>query len=571
MPRYRKDAINKSVGRNLIREQWKAAWHGDTKSVKADVIFQDALQLLHDVANAPVPLMGDYNNMQMSDDMMNSGNSLNDSTGSSSFTEPPPPLKFKLVDIINAIKRIISDYFKGTFTRDFFLCFDKNRCVPISKSQAQAAHDKDKGIIPPDELPPLGLGLDEELPLEMWSSYMADRDGYRRDIISFLICELFRTDDSDSGGGGDELGYVKFYIPPNKRLIVDGHCLSLEQVQFLNVKNIHAIPKWDLVVDPLTGYSNIEYYPLALCEDSTNATADNLSPTYTTFLIPFYNVIGEADFLPYFILEKNRTLYPLSKGYYRYKHAEIISVDTDLCYLSLMYLHKRTIRELAEQRMTPLNITIRQSRLARYKNREYVDINMLYGMILNEPKLAHLKHKVLSVLFAMFAAGSDYTDYHYYVPYNNFLAAIYNPSVGDLLTMKIEKGQSNNNETSFTHTVVLNVEGYVRLLLYAYIYARKGRIPIEEAKNVTTQNINNYLDGTYGTTAATRKPLESAKLFPTPEDIRVSGKQMMYYMEMCYSVGDPEVNKLDPLEYGYELVDVSKGMIKGNIRRILIL
>jgi hypothetical protein len=341
------------------------------------------------------------------------------------------------------------------------------------------------------------------------------------------------------------------------------------------------------------GFCELDCYPIAYTKLSIESAdySDLLTDTHCTYvelLEDYINMIGEADFTPFFYLETNyrrSTADPsgvdsrTAMVHKPYRSAEIISVDTDLAYLSAIYLEKWKL----SGRKEPLpQIFIRQSRLAAYKNIQYLNVNTLVHSISNDQMMNGCGEAPIACLFAaLSAAGSDYTEYHYYVPYTHFVNALVVQLHRHKPLVKINKNQlwkcdgdtnglimkDEHHEVSdqYKHVVKLDAEAYVQLLLYAYGYARKNRISPEEFTDLAVDNINYYLNGANG-----KPPLEAAKHFPCPDDIIMSAKQLLYYLEMCLSVGEFNVDKLYPLSYGYKMLDPSKGFTRGNLYRVIL-
>jgi hypothetical protein len=572
MVRKTRDSISKSLGRADIKSRWPAAWTTTDRDNIVDVCFHDGLQLLNDIANSP-----EWNLKPCSMPGATTEALWNIGAPPTANAPQPTAVKYVMRDLVRALKLAVESYIKKfNKTKHYILCFDKYYLVPLAKSHAQAAHDKGKNIVPRDELPPLEFGLDAELPIDLWPSYMADRHGYRREIIAFVVMELMNL-------SGDSC----VDIPVGKTLIVDGHCLSEKQVRYLltNKSQLDGIA----LNEHEDGFCELDCYPIAYTkleiqpQDYSDLLEDT-DCTYVELLVDYKNTLGEADFGPFFFLETNHRhnedYTPTAMIHKPYRSIEIISVDTDLAYLSAIYLEKCKLSGRTWEQVP--QIYIRQSRLAAYKNKQYLNVNMLVQLITNDQSMNGCGEAPIACMFAaLSAAGSDYTEYHYFVPYVHFMNALTAQLHRHKPLVRINKGQlwkgrensgvfiteEEHNEVSnqYKHIVKLDAEAYVQLLLYAYGYARKQRINPEEFTSLAVDNINYYLNGANG-----KPPLEADKHFPCPEDIVVSAKQLLYYLEMCLSVGEANVDKLYPLSYGYRMLDPNNGFTRGNLYRVIL-
>jgi hypothetical protein len=556
MGRYSADAC-KSKGRKLLFDLWPSTLSKEDRPRNcADVVIQDGLQLVMDMGHQK------WDQTRAVSDTVNA-------TGGE---------EYDLATLVSRVKYQIDGYFNySNNLRYYAMLFDKVQFVPVSKSQVQLNRDASATLV---------SDLDHELCLEpsflltpeTFDAYMSDRVESRRKIIAFIVMELL-------------CGENRLRLPAGRKFMVDGHGLVKEELRHLKVINADFgkesvgsksnyidknlfVSSQEMIPDD-EGFNDVGCYPLVCC------AVEDLPEQYRVFLKgrddldesdmccyldkSLSNVIGEADFTPFFLMRKFGERKELYETY------EIASIDTDLTYLSLLYLERCMVQSL------PIpNIYIRQSRVYYRKDVQYVNVNALYKVIHNEARLRCLKYRVSSLVVAMLTGGSDYTDPHYYVPYNHYLNAILKRAdlIGDLISWKPKRcfdspvkfspeKSSSEKDGEYTHPVRLNGKAYVKLLLHTYIEARKERIPAPAAQVLECTEINDYLDGTEGS----RKSLDPAKLFPDESDVTKSAHQLQYYIDMCFSVGESNVEHLNPLYYGYEMLDEERGLSRGNLRR----
>lgn len=191
---------------------------------------------------------------------------------------------------------------------------------------------------------------------------------------------------------------------------------------------------------------------------------------------------------------------------------------------------------------------------------EYVDVNTLYVDIESDPALKSLKFKTMGLICTMFCGGSDYTDGYKFVPYKHFLSAILTETdnIGELV--KITRPIDKEREP---YDISIDGCALVTLVLMAYKRAFSNRIP--EYEDVTTETINEFLDGSNG-----RKPLARTKYFPCLDDFKLAALQISYYLRLAYQLGNANMREPDPMIYGYELVCPDLPVSRNNLRRKII-
>lgn len=474
-----------------------------------------------------------------------------------------------LSDLMNCITKVYqSDPYRSA--KVFVVGFDKSNLVPSAKSEEQAKRTK-YSKVDIASLKPIDFN-NIDVPIKHFHDYLLDRTGWRRKIIKWICIQLL---DENS----------EFAIRPilGKTFIIDGHTFTLDEMNSIN--ELNGI---DCISDDKEAYIT----PISIMSirkpDRTIVRTIQVEPNLS-------NKIGECDHLPFFYLNYS------TKGLTgkSLKTLEIISNDSDSTYISIAYLYN--VRKCFDVTNSNLNSLPRIIIQKKTKGKvEWIHVNQLYDNILEK------KINPMNLLVVLFSSGSDYTDSHHYVTYKRFIDAYLqnHENIGNLFEYDYEKLKprfrslkpigsqlripkrteqlklysqfiDNVRRTDYikkeyypdgwilADDFSLNAKAYVRLLLFAYCEAFRSRFTDCDASNLKPSTINWYLDGSSG-----KKTLSRDKFFPPIEDLRNSFLQVVYYMRLVISSGLPVISVGGVLEYGYKKLDITRGIVAGNIVKI---
>ena len=317
--------MGKSAGRHLMEEVFPNAFvKGNANRPTMEVVYEDSLQAIQTLGSGTL-------------DPCNEKCTLG--FGGQLFASAKRAAEFAL--------RSTGSEFE---THTYVMCYDKHEFVPIAKGSQQKTRDdnkaakgspvakaknpkgspsdspkvkrtnsreckdvKEKPVInrtPPDGIPYKArrpyLVADQPVPRDIHDA-LTDRLDTRRDLIACMCYEWLDLD-----------GPYKFDIPDGKRVIIDGHCLTLEHVKRLMFSDKLKVPLTQEFINTTP-----------ICLERIDTITWKL--TWRTDLT---NRIGEAEF-SFFAIHKKLCEYegrPMS--------AELISDDTDVMWLSLAYLYK---------------------------------------------------------------------------------------------------------------------------------------------------------------------------------------------------------------------------------------
>ncbi len=583
----------KSIGFNAFKTQYKDAIYTKRTDVEngdqSDLYVDDTLQRLNTVAYASkwrhkesnIPSKAKINKKrpisQLSSNTITVNNS--DSESDEEYDEEYDEKEEQtlqgptLYDIVREITKI---YTQAPYrdAKVFVMSFDKSKFVPAAKSEEQEKRQKNSKVNI-GELKPINFKNINE-PIPNFSDYLQDRKGWRKRIIKWLCWQMLSPTS-------------EFAITPSigKSFIIDGHQFNLSELG--KIKGI-------------CGLNNIQTdsdaYVIPIMVLSTRNPSGG-GKRIVQIQANCANTIGEGDHIPYFWLNHYTSGLTTTKN----NKLEIISIDCDSVYLSIVYLYNvrksyevtgrdlKDIPRIIIQKKTPSKI-------------EFIHINRLYDEILRKCI------NPIDLMIVMFTAGTDYTDSHYFVPYKNFLTAYYtnHKLIGPLFIYDYEslapplrkikfdenideeeKPKSDKNQKELfdkfhsgkaerefyksseyfpdgwilADDFSINPKSYTKLLLYAYYNSFQSRFTEVEISGLNPSNINYYLNGSSG-----KKALSQNKHFPGNDDLTNSFLQLIYYLRIVMSNGLPKITQNSPLKYGYEKRDVTKIVAPGNIRRI---
>jgi hypothetical protein len=215
-------------------------------------------------------------------------------------------------DLAIICKRSAEHYLNKRDCKYYVMCFDNAEYVPITKGEEQGSRDsKEKerlkytleGVIPYYELEKPFMELDLPLPID-WSLALSDREGFRKEVIAWLCEQWVMSGDPE----------VRISIPSGKNLVLNGHCIETSERIF---NGSAPEPIDDLAITPIIICGGEG------CEIDTVSVAPTLK-----------NKSGEAEFQVFFLFKGICKLEGKSLS------LDIISTDTDVMYLALIYAEK---------------------------------------------------------------------------------------------------------------------------------------------------------------------------------------------------------------------------------------
>jgi hypothetical protein len=499
------------------------------------------------------------------------------------------------------------------------MCYDKHKYVPDIKGQEQV--DRDENFIDDEDdsgseaerkrkkkeerTPDDGISFKDRRPYLLnnetipadFQDALHDRDDTRREVIRCIVRSWLHP-----GSGCFALDSV----PSGKRLIVDGHCLTLEDCEELGVKGIRPKTDEDAAKTPLVlglplipeDFLQIEPYP------------------YLTWGAELRNENGEADFGIFYLWKQ------LCKLDQREYGLDMFSNDTDWMELALVLLaRQQACAGPIFWRYAPKPSWVLYTEHNKLSDEQWVDVSGLYQAIdagafsddppKKKPPPASKKRKqeeengpnnakkrarpppkgpldemtkeereayeiglvvmkrqffedtenrVLSLVAALFAVGNDVLGGFKGLTHERFVDAmrIYGGYIGTLVKVGDQ----------YSRGIMLDGAAYVRLIKTAYILAKKlkkewkrkdgskGAAPMHP-EDKTVQQIRDMTE---------RYVPENR--FPTDQYIIASAHHLQYFLTLAWQVG--EVHKLDepdPLMYRYHKIDPKLPVSKTNLVR----
>jgi hypothetical protein len=393
-----------------------------------------------------------------------------------------------------------------------FLCFDKSDYVPIAKAQTQ--NDRDKALLI-ENLPPLKLSLNMRLTND-WGNYLAKRGQTRKDMIRFITKHIL-----------DPKSPCRLDWNEKDLFFIDGHCLELEDIK-----------DWDFQCnDPDNFLENWKDPTICLNEYPICMQISDGQRIFS-FEKRLHNQIGEFDYTCSFLA---KTIAKMSEDSLI---IEIISKDTDLLYLSIVDIWNSTVQGIPVPK-----IYIRDDG-SLAKDSTVLNVNHLIELIKKDIKT---KNAELLLCFIMQIGGCDYIDGHYFIThekiFNAFLQCI--DWIQESMTIEIGK------------MIWIDFKTYTDFLLHLYTTLHSKKV--ENYTDLTIKSFNSILQ---------RSGVQSValidKYFPCVEDCILSCKQWLFICNMMFLVGDGDIDRLDPLKYGYVKIDESLKVSKTNIKRMII-
>ena len=461
---------------------------------------------------------------------------------------------------VNKMKRSAEYALDKTNCQLYVISFDKSEFVPIAKGVEQMKRNE-RGKLSESDLKNLRSRrpyLDVLKPVpEDWEKAKKDRDDTMPHVIGY-VCEKWLTKDSE----------FQIYIAPGKRVIIDGHCLSWEQIKKLNIKGYE---KFD---HNKTNPNTIPIMLYASKEDSLGTCPRmRLEPRLT-------NSIGESDFTMFFLHRE------LSKLCEQRFDVDIYSTDTDMLVLSLLYYSKFSDiygNIFINYKPGPDWVFYRPEPFPPAE--EWIDITKLYQLIIKdqekkgiEDRLSLFKRRkitkqnyIWTLMAAMASAGGDYVDGYYGLTHECLMKCIkeYDDYIGPIVIFsennEEEKNKNNNNSNNDDRNINLynnsklnlSPEAYAKFIKTAYIiYIKKEQeIFIERANMKIIYSVS--------------EDQSSKKKFPSPDFIVQMAMHLLYYMRMLFQVGETSnLDEEDLTLFEYAPLDKTKPLSRTNIQRI---
>lgn len=356
--------------------------------------------------------------------------------------------------------------------------------------------------------------LDDVMPYAIWEHMMHDRTCRRPLVIRKVVRHLLEAS-PDTG----------ISLPVGCMLFVDGHNLTLADAKRLFPRSFVANPERERE----RGDDEHRNVPLAvLARDGRMVVS---------FLYQLHNTIGEADLSLFFFAHYYRE---------RAKRVLIRSTDTDVMLIALLYLAKADDADDQQLYVTYPN----QGRRANVSDeRTWFHANAMHRRVCVAMQ-STVGAPVRTLVTALVLAGGDYTASFYGVPHKHFMAAAL------ALSRDLLKGDASTT----VHTAI-DADAFERLVHVAYYNAHRRSFAGDAATTTPA-------DAVIARTLGTRIHAEKRRM-RTDAQLAQRICHLAYVMRMWLTVGDDStLHLIDPLRYGYALVDVERGRVKGNLRMV---
>lgn len=558
----------KSEARHELARLFSGAFNSGCVSLGRDfdVAFEDGLQALKSIGNGLLDTCNECPKLRTAD------------------------------DIFEATKRSAEQALNYTNCSTYCFLFDKYKYVPMAKGHEQSLRDNKRSTEeqecesepknkngkrtkkPEPDRTPLdgkphrkrrpylvsGMPIPRDVRLAIH-----DRDDSLPHIISLQCMEWI------SLGSPHCLN-----IPQFKRVIIDGHCLTLEMAKTCGVGGKYPA-------------SDKDAYQTPILVGDPFGNSDNKS--FAIWCPEFKNQHGEADSCTFFLLEHLIGKYP------HRIHAEIYSNDTDMLNLSLIELDKRgSEAPYIHWRFAPHPSWVFFTKLINSDTSKWADMNRLAQLIscgqfdrmappgrnkskkikekheellrtmsiddMDDKKRAHegdqqkftgLKYPLLSFVVAVLTAKSDYTDGIKGITHERFFSAMiqYADYIGDLIDISEDYG----------YGISINGGALCRLYKTAYMLAKSERFKKDKNNKGEIMHPSTI---SLKTIRSMTSSLAEMNQFPSDDYILQSGKHLRYLMILYYQVGkSPRILEPNPLNYGYYPRDPTLPLSRNNIRR----
>lgn len=488
-------------------------------------------------------------------------------------------------DLVRAIKRSAEHYLGIRDCKIYCLVNDIHYLVPTIKgeeqgkrlSQSEKSQEDRKMYLPNDfvpftELKKPYLRLNEPLPFD-WKLAMCDRDNFRAWVTGWLSMQMISSSDPS----------CLFRLPQGKMVVLHGHYLTKE---FIQEANTRLSPDAQIII-PIDNHEN-HVSDLILNEIPLIVTGGEDGELLKSRFAPeLRNRNGEAEFAFFVLYKKLQAKFPSLKS------LDILSPDTDIMLLSLIYLHK-----VGEE--SAGKITWKYSRggwifytpAPKVIEEKRADINSLAAGILygdfqgsfDSPKLKNPEiatseelqhfHNDYSNFFPVendcygdpggaiwnyivaLATASDYTSAFYGITQWRMLKALLKH------TKYIGKIISYNRNAKIP--VKINFENYARLIKCAYVYST-GRFDGINPEEIRVSHIRDFTEKKQ---KGGKKPLNEKSWYPSFWALELRKKHLTIYLHLMSQVGNDDIfEPEDVTKFGYMLIDGNKSHTRDNIIR----
>jgi hypothetical protein len=487
-------------------------------------------------------------------------------------------------DLVAAVKKSAEHYLGGG-CMIYCIVNDIYGLVPVTKGEEQGKRQSQSAksqrdhqmelpidFVPYTELSKPYLRLDKPLPLD-WSLAMCDRKGFRAWVIGWTSIQLVSSTNP----------HCKLRVPEGKIVVLHGHCLTREFIEEANARgggfgNKIDIPKHE--DGTFVSDETLNEIPLIV------SGGDGGFPIKARFALELWNMNGEAEFAFFVLYRKLQTKFPSLLS------MDVLSVDTDLMLLLMVYLHK-----YGEEIVGDLTWKfshggwVLKAEAPNASEERRVDINTLAGDVLRgnfygkfdnpslksaveeDPRTTHdLREKFRKTfpldadcygepggaiwqICAALAMASDYTSPFYGITQWRIVKALFKQSdyIGPLVKF--------NRHAEIP--VKVDVQAFTRLVKCAYTYATR-RLAGVDPSTVRVRDIRDATEKRNGKLPA----LPEKAWFPTVFGLDLRMRHLTLYLHLMSQIGNERIEEpSDVTHFGYMLVDAAKGITRDNIVR----
>lgn len=385
------------------------------------------------------------------------------------------------------------------------------------------------------------------------SQIMEDKNNASETLIRFLSYHLFSA-------------FSGLILPGLElSLIIDGHCITPHW------PGCNALPFSNQAfkeMNELSKEMEMSYYniPLRMDVGKKVMSLGNEQRSSICYCTDCHNVIGEADYLPFF---------------YANTYCELVSVgaknptielhvnDSDAIFCGIIY------HELVNSKKER-KVTVNVSSTAPGSDTKWINIEKLANAINTDKKLKTLSNPALQLIVSCIIAGCDYMEKTYYVPHQHWIAALmkYSKEIGDVVNIMTEGDWLERCSFRGLGGKKIKVNGGS----FYYLMCRAYLIAFDKMFGDTHHFPDFDKTYDYKWISETIKMKSSAvdKWFPLREDIALASQQLQYYMDMLSFLGQSDVdrrmNKHDLRDYGYCDTEgrTSKKLVAGRLQRKIL-
>lgn len=351
------------------------------------------------------------------------------------------------------------------------------------------------------------LDINAKMP-DNWQELLDPVTGQRDQMISFLcfwMAMKMKSEDFRKSFRG------------KLRIIIDGHCITNEDAQIYALEQTSDCETTPLVINIEPRSSSVGWAP------------------------EFKNTIGESDYLLYFYLKT------MSQGK-KVVYADCYARDSDMVFLSVLFTDAQ--RDATNKDLYMINVMKERIR----SRSSWISIPVLIDLIQQDKNLATLTvstRPASQLMVCILAAGSDYTENHFYVPHHRFIDSYLEnvPKIGPLVLF---------------NDGAMELQGwqYTQMICHTYVCTR-GVV-------VGTGSKAKEVDYTFVCKELEKKNIHRNKSIPTKDDMVWSAAQLVYYLLMISKLGESDVDRMQGVDMGkyyYETINKELGFEYGNVRR----